>query len=82
VLYSSNFYRFLPVLIFLQRSFPYRLGIIVKVTENKNLKREHAVGGGFVAAKMKTFVGREVKKAALGKSMVFDSSCIVVAINE
>jgi SAM-dependent methyltransferase len=79
VVFTSHFFRFLPLVIFFQRSILYRLGIVKKITENKNLAREHAIRGGVVSSVMKTLLSVECKKIEKKESIRFGSSCLIVA---
>lgn len=79
VAYSSYFFGWLPVPIFLMRSLPFRLGLGRRGESSEQLSRNHGAGNAFLARFTRRLLGGEVKNIARGRSMAFGSSCIISA---
>jgi len=79
--FSSYFFRFLTVPIFILRTLPYLLGFAVKTKKNTAISRDHTVNGPVTEAILNAVLQPEIKKLQNKKSMLFGGSCLVVAKN-
>lgn len=79
VSFSTYFFRFLPVAIFLARTLPYRLGLAKKTIELEAVKREHLVSNEILSRALSRLLASEVGNIRCKRPMVLGGSCLVVA---
>ena len=81
VVYSSYFFRPLPVPIFLVRSLPYRVGFKEKDGKTRDRRREFITNSGLLSLVIKMILSPEIKNVERKRIMHFGSSCVIVAKN-
>jgi len=79
--FSSYFFRFLPVPIYLLRTLPYKVGLSKKEGQPKNANRDHAVDGGITNKILDSILQPEIKNIGNKRTMHFGGSCLIVARN-
>ncbi|MCP4008707.1 MAG: class I SAM-dependent methyltransferase [Proteobacteria bacterium] len=79
--FSSYFFRFLPVPIYLLRTLPYKAGLSKKEGQPKKANRDHAVNGGFTNKILNSLLQAEIKNIDNKRTMRFGGSCLIVARN-
>jgi SAM-dependent methyltransferase len=77
--FSSYFFRFLPLPIFLLRTLPYVLRLSRKRPKPAAAARDHAVQGGFLARLADRLLKPELDNLRNKKAMRFGGSCLIVA---
>ncbi len=77
--FSSYFFRFLPIPIFLLRTVPYKLGRSKEQKNTNNISRDHAVKGGVLTDILDSILQSEINLLDDKKTMSFGGSCLVVA---
>jgi SAM-dependent methyltransferase len=79
LLFSSYFFRPLPIPIFLLRTLPYKLGLFKKRGTSKTVSRDHAVRTGLLSRIVNAALKPEVDNLRGKRVMSFGGSCLVVA---
>jgi SAM-dependent methyltransferase len=79
--YSSYFFQFLPLPIFLFRTIPSFLGLTKPIDENKHAS-EHNPNLGFLQRILNGLLGNELSAIRKAKSLMFGGSIILVAIKQ
>jgi hypothetical protein len=79
ILYSSYFFRFLPVPIFLFRTLPFRSGINKRIKTEEDITRVHSAPKGFISSLLNRMLSLEVSAIGRKKTLRFGGSCIIVA---
>jgi len=74
----SYIFRFLPPLVFLLRTLPYRIGFSTG-KKNKNISRDHAAKGGVMGKILDSLLEPEIENLNKKNPMMFGSSCLIVA---
>ena len=82
VMYSSYFFRPLPVPIFLFRSLPYQVGFKEKNIETRDRRREHITKSNLLSKIIRMALSMEIKNVESKRVMHFGSSCVIVAKNQ
>lgn len=77
--FSTYFFMFLPLPIFVLRALPYRMGLAKAENTRKNVARDHGVDDSQLNRLMTSIHQHEVKQIAKGKQIPFGGSCLVVA---
>lgn len=79
ILYSSCFFRLLPVPIFLLRTIPFLLGIKKRLKPEEKMARDHAAQKVSGPGLLNRMLSSEAETIRRKKTMRFGGSCIIVA---
>ncbi len=79
LVFSTYFFRFLPVPILLVRTLPYKAGLSKGRETSRTVVRDHAVRGGLFARILNGALKPEVDNVRNKRPMRFGGSCLVVA---
>lgn len=77
--YSTYFFSFLPLPIFLFRSLPSKLGFNKKSNDLEKHQREHQQKSGWLSKFIDKLMKMEVQKIKMNKKIVVGGSCLIVA---
>jgi 2-polyprenyl-3-methyl-5-hydroxy-6-metoxy-1,4-benzoquinol methylase len=77
--YSSYFFRFLPLPVFLLRTLPFKLGLAKSTPDAEKIARAHMTKGRVIPSVLRTLLEPEIHAIKQGKVMKFGGSCLVVA---
>jgi SAM-dependent methyltransferase len=78
VIFSTLFFRPLPLAIFLMRTLPYRIGLKRNATVLEDAARDHGARGGALVALLQRALKPEVRNIKRGKRSSFGASILLV----
>ena len=79
IVFSTCFFRFLPPVIFLLRTLPYKAGLRKSKSTAATIARDHSMRGGLIAYAITGMMKREIANLNKKRPMTFGGSCLVVA---
>jgi SAM-dependent methyltransferase len=79
IVFSSYIFRFFPVLIFLLRTLPYKMGLSKKQRTPRTVLRDHAVQNGLLTHIMNAILKPEIADLKNKRAISIGGSCLIVA---
>lgn len=78
IMYSSHFFRLLPIPILIFRALPFRLGLI-KRNRSENIANDHTMPKSFMTNLFNKMLLKEVAAIRANKTIRYGGSCIIAA---
>lgn len=77
--FGTYIFGFLPMLVFLFRTVPYKFGFVEQNKPEKIYSKDHVVQGGVSRLLLNNFLGIELRRIQKAKILPFGGSCMIAA---